>query len=185
MLRSNMNRKPIFPTALCALLIAGISGCGNGSAPEKQNQVSSGSSQTSKSSKEGREIVITANDQMKFNIESFTVKPGQRVHIVLKNIGQMPKASMRHNVVILTQSTDPESFIEKAMNAAINGYIPSGSGDSIIAKTELLGGGEQDTLIFTAPTDTGDYTFLCSFPGHFQSGMKGIMRVEEFPRPQP
>jgi len=126
-----------------------------------------------------REIVITANDDMKFNVDSFTVKPGRRVKLTLKNVGEMPKFSMGHNIVILEQGADGQKFVDKASNHADNDYIPPAMTDRIVAHTKLLGGGEQDSVVFTTPEKPGERPFVCSFPGHYQVGMKGVMNVRE------
>jgi len=55
--------------------------------------------------------------------------------------------------------------------------VPVEMSDVIIAHTKLLGPGESDTITFKAPTKKGRYVFLCSFPGHYQIGMKGYMVV--------
>ena len=37
---------------------------------------------------------------------------------------------------------------------------------------------ESDTATFNAPSQPGRYPFFCSFPGHYQVGMKGELIVE-------
>jgi len=122
-------------------------------------------------------VEITANDQMKFNLEAFQVAPGSTVELTLKNVGSMPKFSMGHNLVILKPSTDTAKFVEGAMTSAGTEYIPASMKNAVIAHTKLLGGGENDTIVFVAPNQKGDYPFICSFPGHYQVGMKGTMQV--------
>ncbi|HWK98781.1 MAG TPA: plastocyanin/azurin family copper-binding protein, partial [Parapedobacter sp.] len=53
-------------------------------------------------------------------------------------------------------------------------YIPSVP--EVLHYTPLVNPGESFTLEFTAPTEPGDYPYLCTFPGHWR-GMNGIMRV--------
>ena len=125
-----------------------------------------------------REVVIEANDQMQFSIANFDVQPGERVRIVLNNVGTMPKFSMGHNVVVLRKDANVESFAEDAMNAAATDYVPAAREKDIVAHTKLLGGGENDSVTFTAPKESGAYPFICSFPGHYQIGMKGTMTVK-------
>ena len=56
---------------------------------------------------------------------------------------------------------------------AADNYVPKDDA-RVLAHTKLIGGGESDTI--TIPMDKfekgGDYTFFCSFPGHW-SVMKG------------
>ena len=125
----------------------------------------------------GKEVELTANDQMKFNLEFFDVEAGQVVRLTLKNVGSMPKMSMGHNLVILVDNVDEQAFVEAAMNAPVTDYVPADMASSVIAHTKLLGPGESDSITFKAPTKKGRYTFICSFPGHFQVGMKGFMVV--------
>ena len=57
-------------------------------------------------------------------------------------------------------------------------YVPASYRDRVIASTKLLGPKQSDTVVFNAPKQPGRYPFLCSFPGHFQVGMKGELIVE-------
>lgn len=125
----------------------------------------------------GKEVEVTANDQMKFSLEFFDVEAGQVVRVTLKNVGSMPKMSMGHNLVILEQGADEKAFAEAAMNAPTTEYVPADMSKVVIAHTKLLGPGESDSITFKAPTKKGRYAFICSFPGHFQVGMKGFMVV--------
>ncbi len=125
-----------------------------------------------------RTIEIEANDQMKFSVTSLTAKPGEELHVVLKNVGKMPKIAMAHNFVVLKSGTDATKFANDAVSAgpAAN-YIPAADKASVIASTALAGPGETVEVTFKAPA-AGTYTFLCSFPGHFASGMKGTLTVK-------
>lgn len=121
------------------------------------------------------EITLNANDAMQYDKTEFTVSAGQTVVLTLHHTGTMPEASMGHNFVLLTQGTDLAAFATEAMAAAENEYIPTDD-SSVIAHTKLIGGGESDTITFTAP-EKGTYDFLCSFPGHY-SLMKGKFIVQ-------
>jgi azurin len=163
--------------SLSLAVLLSLAGCGKSPAPDsgpKGSDEAAGQADAPVS----REITLTANDQMKYNVESFSVQAGETVRLTLKNIGKMPKFSMGHNVVILTQGTDSLAFVEAAANSAVTDYVPTGSEKKVIAHTRLLGGGEEDSIVFTAPRKTGDYPFVCSFPGHYQVGMKGTMKVQ-------
>ena len=117
------------------------------------------------------ELSLEGNDQMKFNKKRLRAKAGAEVELTFKHVGEMSKQAMGHNFVLLKKGTDVMAFGEKAAGAVDNDYIPEGS-DDIIAHSEMLGGGESTVLKFTAPTEKGEYDFICSFPGHV-SLMKG------------
>jgi azurin len=111
------------------------------------------------------EVVIEGNDQMKYNLDKIEVYAGQKVKLTLKHVGEMPKASMGHNWVLLHQGVERANFAMDAMKAKDNDYIPNERKADIIVHTIMLGGGEQTTIEFEAPKK-GTYEFLCSFPGH-------------------
>lgn len=113
-------------------------------------------------------LEITGNDQMQYDKKEMTVTEGQTVTLTLKHIGKLPKAAMGHNIVILKTGTEIAPFAMKAAPAAATDYIPQ-DGESkklMIAHTKMVGGGESDSVTFTAPA-AGEYPYLCTFPGHF------------------
>jgi azurin len=125
-----------------------------------------------------KKVEISANDQMKFDVTAIDAKPGQKVTVTLKNIGTMPKVSMGHNFVLLNPSVDPPKFVETSQMHMAHDFIAPELQSQVIAHTKLLGPGETDTISFAAPRKPGAYTYICSFPGHFAIGMKGILTVQ-------
>lgn len=125
--------------------------------------------------KKSKETVITlnSNDLMKFDKNELRVFEGQKITLTLNHTGKMSKEIMGHNFVLLKKDTDLNDFAQRAMLARENQYIPDG--DETIVYTNLIGGGESDTITFTAP-DKGSYTYICTFPGHYGL-MKGILIV--------
>lgn len=124
-------------------------------------------------------VYITANDQMRFDVNEINVTEGQVIKLTLENKGKMPVASMGHNFVLLQPGTDVNAFADKAASERVHDYIPASEAASIIAHTRLLGPGEIDDIIFKAPA-AGDYPFVCSFPGHSLS-MKGHLIITPKP----
>jgi len=123
-------------------------------------------------------VELTAGDSMKYNLNLIEAKPGQDVKVSLTNIGTMPKQAMAHNFILLQKGTDPKAFADAAVTAAATDYIPASMADKIIVHTKLLGPKQTDELNFKAPTEPGEYPFLCSFPAHFLTGMKGVLVVK-------
>ncbi len=124
------------------------------------------------------EITITGDDTMKFSTQALEATEGQVVKLTFKNVGKIPKAAMGHNWVLLAKDTDVTAFAKKAMAAKATDFIPSAEEDKklIIAHTKLLGPGESDTIIFTAPK-AGTYKYICAFPGHYAM-MNGVFTVK-------
>ena len=123
-------------------------------------------------------LEMTGNDRMKYNLEAFSVPAGSLVKLNFRNVGNMPKAAMGHNVVFLKANVDSGAFATAAAAARDSEYIPAQLEDQILAHTKLLGPGDSDTIEFTVPAVNGNYEFLCSFPAHLFAGMRGVMTVE-------
>ena len=47
----------------------------------------------------------------------------------------------------------------------------------IIAYTGMAGPDETVTVEFTVPEIPGKYEYICTFPGHYLAGMKGILII--------
>ncbi len=131
----------------------------------------------SKSDPNVADLTITGDDMMKYNKNELRAKAGQKVKITLRHIGKLDKQVMGHNVVILNQGVNPEDFAARAATARDTDYIPAGSENEILAHTGLIGGGQTTNVEFVAPSEPGEYEFLCSFPGHFAM-MRGKFIVE-------
>jgi azurin len=162
-----MKTNVLIATALVALI---TSGCGQKDA--------STTSAASAAPAGPREIEITANDLMKYSVATIEAKPGEALKVVLTNIGTQPKEVMGHDWVLLKAGSDAAAFDAAALSAKDTGYIPAALSDQIIAKIDLLGPRKSGEVEFTAPTAPGDYTYLCTFPAHFQTGMKGVLTVK-------
>lgn len=126
----------------------------------------------------GAAFEFTASDTMKFNLTRIEVKAGEDVKITLTNIGSMPKAAMAHNWVLLKKGADAKAYIDAAVTAQATDYLPAALADQVIAHTKLIGAKQSDEITFKAPTEPGEYVFLCTFPAHFMAGMQGVMVVK-------
>ena len=123
-----------------------------------------------------RVIEITANDQMKFSLATIDAKAGEELKIVLNNVGTLPKEAMGHNWVLLKAGVDVTAFATAAMTAKDTDYIPAAKKGDVIASIPVLGPKKSGDVTFKAPA-AGEYTFICSFPGHYML-MKGVLKVK-------
>lgn len=168
-----MKKYLVLPAVLSALM---LSACG------KKEEAAGGAAAAAPAPTSAAPAVasleLTANDAMKFSVTSFEVKAGQDVKVIFTNMGSMPKAAMGHNFVLLKKGSDVKAFADAAVTAAATDYIPASKADEIVAHTKLLGPKQTDEISFKAPTEPGEYPFLCSFPAHFLSGMKGVIVVK-------
>jgi azurin len=149
-----------------------VSGCG-------QKESSSGAAGTSGTADQAgpRTVEITAGDNMKFSLSRIEAKPGEELTVVLTNIGSQPKEVMGHNWVLLKAGTNEAAFNQAAVAAKDTEYIPASLSDQVIAHTKLLGPRKSDEVKFTVPETPGEYPFICTFPGHYAIGMKGVLVV--------
>jgi azurin len=129
-------------------------------------------------SKGGRTIEIVGTDDMKFSVTTITAKPGEQLRVRLVAKGTMPKIAMAHNFVLLQKSASVVKFVTAGATARDTDFIAPDMKKEVLAATTLAGPGETVEVSFKAPTAAGDYPFLCTFPGHFQAGMKGTLTVK-------
>ena len=112
--------------------------------------------------------------RMVFDKTSITVKAGAEVALIFENPDGMP-----HNVVIIKPgSSEKVGKAAEAMAAQKDGYEKSfvPKIPEVLFATPLVNSGKNFRLDFTVPDKPGDYPFICSFPGHWQT-MKGVIKV--------
>ncbi len=112
------------------------------------------------------DFTLIVGDAIQFNLRQMRVETGAEITVTIRHTGQMPAASMGHNFVLLQQGVDLVAFANDAGQASDRGYIPEAREGEVIAHTDVVGGGESDSVTFTAPAP-GTYKYICSFPGHF------------------
>jgi azurin len=125
-----------------------------------------------------RVIEITGGDDMKYSITEIKAKRGEELLIRLKAVGKMPKVAMQHNFILLIAKADPVAFSNAAALARDTNYNPPALKAQVIAASGMVGNGETVELKFKAPAAPGKYPYVCTFPGHFISGMKGTLIVQ-------
>lgn len=122
---------------------------------------------------------IEGNDAIQFNMAEMTVSSScDAFTLTLEHTGMLAANVMGHNWV-LTATSDYEAVAMAGQNAGLdNNHVPPGDA-RVIAATDVIGGGDQTSVTFDASALTagGDYTFFCSFPGHYVL-MKGKLIVE-------
>lgn len=125
-----------------------------------------------------RTIAMTANDDMKFSVTRIDAKPGEQIRVVLRVMGTMPRIAMAHNVVVLKKGTNLDAFVNASATARATDFIAPAFKKQVVAATPLAGAGETVEVSFAAPSTPGRYDFICSFPGHFAGGMRGVLVVK-------
>lgn len=102
---------------------------------------------------------------LKYAQETLSASTGT-INITFNNKGIVP-----HNWTLVKQGEDPKAAEEGAA-AGPPDYKPSND----IGQTKTIDGGKSDTVSFSV-AEAGTYIYLCTFPGHYASGMKGTLNV--------
>lgn len=114
-------------------------------------------------------FTIEANDQVQYLQSEIRVSTScDSFSLTLKHIGTLPANVMGHNWV-LTRTSDYMSVAQAGQSeSAENNYLPPND-PRVLAHTKIIGGGEETTISFDPSMlePGGDYTYFCSFPGHF------------------
>ncbi|QIA07405.1 plastocyanin/azurin family copper-binding protein [Draconibacterium halophilum] len=125
-----------------------------------------------------REIKMEGHDNLRFTVETIKASPGEKLKITLTTVSSIDKSQMAHNWVLLKKGTDGMNFVTKGLQHADNDYIDPALEGKVIAKTEMLGDGETDSIVFNVPDEKGTYEYVCTFKAHYQAGMKGQLMVQ-------
>lgn len=125
-----------------------------------------------------RTVEIVGTDQMKYDVTTIPAKRNEQLRIRLIAKGTMPKIVMSHNWVLLKLGTSQVKFIAAGSQARPTDFIAPETKDQVIAATPLAGAGETVDVTFKVPGVAGEYPFVCTFPGHFQAGMRGTLAVK-------
>ncbi len=119
-----------------------------------------------------RTVSVGTLPGMKFDKTEIQVKAGSRIKLVLNN-----PDDMIHNLLVVDPGTADHvaaAALELGLRGHEKGYVPDS--DQVLYHTALLEPNASDVIYFEAPSEAGDYQFVCTFPGHART-MRGILRV--------
>ena len=113
--------------------------------------------------------VVEGNDAMAFNVSEITINKADcpEFTIELKHVGEMPKETMGHNVVV-TKAADKDAVVGEGAEAGLEKDYVKDDDKRVLAHTKLIGGKESAEVKFKTEgfEAGGDYDFFCSYPGH-------------------
>ena len=117
-------------------------------------------------------VALQGVDGLKYSVAILDVKAGSRVRLDFANV-----SDMLHNVVIVRPGAATR-VADAALKLGLDGtrlhFVPRS--DDVLFNTALLEPQKSESIYFEVPTIPGDYTFLCTFPGHAAT-MQGTMHV--------
>jgi plastocyanin len=112
---------------------------------------------------------------LKFDRASMTVKAGSKIKVVFNN-----NDDMLHNFVVVLPGTAVEVG-DMAINMGLNGpqqnYIPNTP--KVLYHSAVLQPESSEAIYFEAPSKPGEYTYVCTMPGHAYVMQGTLMVVKE------
>ena len=126
-------------------------------------------------------LKIDALDSMRYSTNELKISRScTSATLTLRHVGKLPKNIMGHNWVLLPTS-DLKAVTGASLAAGPAKDYFADPQSKVIAHTALIGGGETaPTITFDASklTAGGDYSYVCTFPGH-NVMMKGKLIVTD------
>lgn len=121
-------------------------------------------------------IELRTGKNLSFEQPEIRVEAGQQVQLTLINADVVP-----HNWVLVQPGSlqtvgEQVNRMIASPDAYLKQYVPDS--DVVLVYTDIVEGGQQQTIHFKAPTAPGRYPYLCTFPGHWMV-MNGVLLVEE------
>jgi azurin len=117
-------------------------------------------------------VILGTKPGLKYDVSEVQVKAGSRIKWVFNN-----NDDMLHNCVIAgigTSNYVGEAAIRLGLKGADMQYVPNSK--NVLFHTNIIQPEASETIYFTAPSDIGEYPFLCTFPGH-HTLMVGKLKV--------
>ncbi|HEX7081171.1 MAG TPA: azurin [Gammaproteobacteria bacterium] len=114
------------------------------------------------------ELTIEGNDQIMYNKKELRVSADcKMVTVTLRHVGMLAANVMGHNWV-LTKTEDFMPVAQAGQAAGPPNFVPAND-ERVIAASAVVGGGEEVSVTFDLSQlePGGDYTYFCTFPGHF------------------
>ncbi len=133
--------------------------------------------QLNKARKADRTVVIkTIKDQMKYDLREIKAVAGEVLEIVFEN-----NDAMQHNLLViepgeLSHVGKRAELMAKDSDAAVRNYTPDMP--EILFVIPMIDPGDTYRLVIDVPNKPGEYPYVCTFPGHWQT-MNGVLKVSE------
>jgi uncharacterized cupredoxin-like copper-binding protein len=144
-----MRKRSLILLIALTLLALTLAACGGSGGDESQSGTT--------------ELNVSVEDEFNFDPNTLSAKAGQEVALTFENTG-----TLDHAFVILKEGVDLEHAAEEDEEELH---------EELILEIHEIAAGENATETFTAPSEPGDYVFLCTVPGHAEAGLVGTLTV--------
>lgn len=121
--------------------------------------------------------IDTATEPEEFTYvqEALVAPTGSTITLTLNNRTDADD-EVGHNWVLVMPGQE-ESVLANGIAAGDDNDWLDVDDPGIIAHTRLIEGEDSDSVTFVAPAP-GTYTYLCTFPEHYEGGMRGTLTIE-------
>jgi uncharacterized cupredoxin-like copper-binding protein len=113
------------------------------------------------------EFSISVADEFSFDPNSITVKAGDTITVTFENTG-----TVDHNLNFIKPGAELDHLMEE---------IKEGAGEHIdeelLTDMHSIESDHTEVVTFTAPSEPGEYSYLCTVPGHAEAGLVGTLKV--------
>lgn len=123
----------------------------------------------------GRAVVVEAALGLQFVQKQLTAKPGEAISLTFKNPDVVPHNWLLAKPGTLQSLGDKVNLMITDPQGLAKHYVPDSQ--DVLVYTDMTNPKEEFTIHFKAPTEKGDYPYLCTFPGHWMV-MNGVLKVE-------
>jgi azurin len=113
-------------------------------------------------------LEISGTDSMQYDKNELDAPAScKEVTVTLHHAGKLPVSAMGHNWV-LVNTPDLSAVATAGMGAGPAGNYVQAGDKRVLAYTKVVGGGETTSVTFSTAglKAGGDYSYLCTFPGH-------------------
>ena len=116
----------------------------------------------------------TGAEDFTWATDTLEAPAGSIITLTLNNLTN-PDDEIGHNWVLVKPGQE-ESVLANGIAAGDDRDWLDTDDPGIIAATKLIEGDDSDSVTFDAP-EPGSYTFVCTFPEHYQGGMRGTLVI--------
>ncbi|TCO78527.1 azurin [Chromatocurvus halotolerans] len=118
---------------------------------------------------------VEVGDNLQYSVSQITAPADcSDFTLNLVHTGKLPANAMGHNWVLVPEGAGLEIARAGSSKGLEGDYLADD--ERIIAATEVIGGGESASITFSLDGLDGDYTYVCTYPGH-GAAMRGTFSV--------
>ncbi|KAB8141792.1 auracyanin [Chloroflexia bacterium SDU3-3] len=119
----------------------------------------------------GGGLTLDTGDAISFKETSLSAAANTPVTLTYNN----KSAGLQHNFVLVKGGDDVAAEVNTAGQGEAD-YVPKGN-ENVLAAGTVLDSGKSETINIPA-LPAGTYTYICTFPAHYDAGMKGTLTVK-------